>query len=82
MHYQQVIEKPRWEDFNIRYFASNPWAHLGLGWTIENRKGQQNADCSPYLNLNNIDPQWHRAIGGDPEELRQQINEYNKQKDL
>lgn len=97
MHYQQVIEKPRYEDFNITYHTKNPWAHLGLGkrlgdrsllrpkayanlctvwkgYTIENRKGHQNADCSPYLNLNNIDPQWHRAIGGDPEQLRQQVS--------
>lgn len=31
MHYQQVIERPRYEDMEIKYFDSNPWAHLGLG---------------------------------------------------
>ncbi|KAK3718844.1 hypothetical protein LTR37_004760 [Vermiconidia calcicola] len=77
MHYQQVIEKPRYEDFEIKYFDKNPWAHLGLGWTVENRKGAQAADCSPYLNLNNVDPKWYEAIGGDMEELRKQTNEYN-----
>jgi len=58
MHYQQVIERPRYEDFEIKYFDSNPWAHLGMGWTVENRLGPEKSDCSPYLNLNNIDPKW------------------------
>jgi len=58
MHYQQVIEHPRYEDFHIVYGDSNPWAHLGMGWTIEGRKGPENSDCSPYLNVNNIDPKW------------------------
>ena len=49
-----------------------------MGWTVENRKGPTGADCSPYLNVNNIDPKWHEAIGGDPEELKRQVNEYNK----
>ena len=77
MHYQQVIAQPRYEDYDIKYFTSNPWAHLGLGFTVENRKGKDNADCSPYLNLNNIDPKWYEAIGGDVEALTKQVNEYN-----
>ena len=80
MHYQQVIERPRYEDFDIKRFNSNPWAHLGMGWTVENRKGQQNADCSPYLNLRNIDEKWHAAIGGDVAELRKQVNEADARK--
>lgn len=80
MHYQQVIEKPRYEDFEIKYNNSNPWAHLGLGHTVETRKGPQHADCSPYLTLNNIDEDWHKAIGGDVEELRRQVNEVNIKK--
>lgn len=80
MHYQQVIETPRYEDFEIHYHNSNPWAHLGMGWTVENRAGPQAADCSPYLNLKNIDPKWHEAIGGDVEELRKQVEE-NVRKD-
>lgn len=73
----KVIENPRYEDFEIKYFNKNPWAHLGMGWTIENRKGHQAADCSPYLNLNELDPKWYAAIGGDVEELRKQVNEAN-----
>ena len=58
MHYQQVIEQPRYEDFDIQYNDKNVWAHLGMGWTKENRAGPQEADVSPYLSLNNIDPKW------------------------
>jgi hydroxyversicolorone monooxygenase len=59
MHYQQVIEQPRYEDFEIKYNNKNIWGHLGMGWTVENRLGPQAADCSPYLNVNNIDPKWY-----------------------
>ncbi|PPJ54899.1 hypothetical protein CBER1_06033 [Cercospora berteroae] len=82
MHYQQVIEKPRYEDFEIKYHDKNPWAHLGMGWTPENRLGAEKADCSPYLNLNHIDPKWYVANGGDGETLLKQVNEYNTKKQL
>lgn len=76
MHYQQVIETPRYEDMEIEYFDSNPWACLGMGWTIENRVTKEGgADCSPYINLENIDPKWFKAIGGDEEVLKQQVDE-------
>ena len=62
MHYQQVIEHPRYEDFEIQYFNKNRWAHLGMGWTVQERKRkqgeQEGTDCSPYLNLNTLDPKW------------------------
>lgn len=77
---QQVIERPRYEDLELQYHDKNPWACLGMGWTVENRKGVENADCSPYLNINNIDPKWHEANGGDPEVLKKQVNEYNMRK--
>lgn len=82
MHYQQVIEKPRYEDFEIKYHDKNPWAHLGMGWTPENRLGAEKADCSPYLNLNHIDPKWYVANGGDGDVLLKQVNEYNTKKQL
>jgi hypothetical protein len=62
LHYQQVIERPRYEDFEIHYFEKNPWAHLGMGWTVQDRKGPKEADVSPYLNLNHIDPKWFVLI--------------------
>jgi hydroxyversicolorone monooxygenase len=58
MHYLQVIEQPRYEDFEIAYNNKNIWAHLGLGFTMQNRVGLKEADQSPYLNLQNLDPKW------------------------
>lgn len=46
-----------------------------MGWTVENRKGPKEADCSPYLNLRNLDPKWYDAIGGNVDELRKQLRE-------
>lgn len=63
---------------DIQYFDKNRWACLGMGWTVENRKGPGEADNSPYLNLNNIDPKWYQAVGGDLETLKKQTNEFNK----
>lgn len=81
MHYQQVIETPRYEDMEITYFDKNPWACLGMGWTVENRStAEGGADCSPYLNLDNIDPKWYAANGGDEAVLREQVNEVNRKK--
>ncbi|KAL2867523.1 flavin-containing monooxygenase [Aspergillus lucknowensis] len=72
LHYQQVIERPRYEDFEINYFDSNPWAHLGMGWTMLDREGGKKADVSPHMSLDNIDPIWFKAIGGDTNMLNWQ----------
>lgn len=40
----------------------NPWAHLGMGYAKCN-VAFPDADVSPYLSLENIDPKWLRAIG-------------------
>lgn len=69
LHYQQVIQRPRYEDFEINYFEKNPWAHLGMGWTIQDRKGPKESDVSPYLKLDHIDPKWYiwfrKPVSGD-----------------
>ncbi|KAI9372983.1 putative sterigmatocystin biosynthesis monooxygenase stcW [Aspergillus egyptiacus] len=72
LHYQEVIERPRYEDFEISYGDANPWAHLGMGWTMLDRAGGKQADVSPHLCLENIDPVWFEAIGGDVDMLREQ----------
>ncbi|RMZ31550.1 hypothetical protein D0859_04322 [Hortaea werneckii] len=77
MHYQQVISQPRYEDFEIQYNDKNIWAFLGMGYTVENRQGPKEADCSPYLNINNIDPKWYEATGGDVNRLKEQQNHVN-----
>lgn len=63
--YQQVISSPRYEDFEITYNYKNPWAHLGMGWTVETRNPAAH-DVSPYLRVDAIDPLWEEAVGGDP----------------
>ncbi|KAG8623709.1 hypothetical protein KVT40_008685 [Elsinoe batatas] len=65
LHYMKAIETPRWEDFEIEYKHDNPWAALGMGWTLENRAGLGKADPSPYLKLENIDPEWAKAVLGE-----------------
>lgn len=61
MQYIEVIESPRYEDFEIQYLHKNPWAHFGMGASLLNVT--QGADISPYIQLENIDPKWLRAIG-------------------
>lgn len=70
MHYQQVIQSPRYEDYEIKYHDKNIWAHLGMGYTIENRT--QGMDNSPYISVENIDPRWLEAVGSDPSVLDEQ----------
>lgn len=62
LHYMQAIETPRYEDYDIKYHARNMWAHLGMGYTVENRAGEGEADVSPYINAKNLDPKWLEAI--------------------
>lgn len=61
-HYLEIIKSPRYEDFDIEYQHKNPWAHLGMGFANVNVEFP-NSDVSPYLQLENIDPQWLKAIG-------------------
>ena len=58
----EVVETPRYEDFHIEYQHTNPWAHLGMGFAMRNVEYPK-ADVSPYLQLENIDPKWLKAIG-------------------
>ncbi|KAB8242375.1 hypothetical protein BDV35DRAFT_396855 [Aspergillus flavus] len=76
LHYQQVIDQPRYEDFDIRSFHENPWACLGMGWTIQDRKGPKEADVSPHLGLQEIDPKWYEEVGGNPRILQEQVEGY------
>jgi len=60
LHYMDVIETPRYEDFEISYHDKNPFAHLGMGFSMNNYNG----NFSPYLGLQHIDPKWQTAVGG------------------
>lgn len=69
-HYLELIRQPRYEDFEIQYENKNPWAFLGMGYAMCNAKFPD-SDVSPYLQLENIDPKWLKAIGyeGPAEEV-------------
>jgi hypothetical protein len=54
-----VISSPRYEDFEMSYHDKNPWAHLGLGYSMKNH----GKEWSPYLSLDAIDPKWAKAVG-------------------
>jgi hypothetical protein len=64
LHYQQVVKNPRYEDFEISYFEKNIWAYLGMGWTVQDRRGPKEADVSPHFCLDNIDPKWYASSEG------------------
>ena len=61
----EAISSPRYEDFEITYLgasAKNRWAFLGMGTT---RSLVEKGDVSPYLNVEEIDPEWMRVNGMD-----------------
>ena len=62
-----MIKTPRWEDYEIEYLkdsagAKNMWAFMGMG-TV--RSLVENLDVSPYLTVENIDPDWMKAMDID-----------------
>ena len=72
--YCDVIDNPRYEDFEITYLHNNPWAHLGMGYA--NLDANKGGDLRPYLQLENIDPRWLNAIGYEkPAEEVQAVRE-------
>lgn len=77
-HYAEIIETPRYEDFDIEYLHKNPWAHLGMGFAVRNVK-YPDSDVSPYLALENIDPKWLKAIGYESPAL--EVDKVRKAKD-
>ena len=49
LHYIEMVETPRWEDYNINYEnPHNMFAFMGLGFT--QNQVVENGDLSPYLN--------------------------------
>ena len=62
-----MIKRPRWEDYEIEYLKGseaekNMWAFMGMG-TI--RALVEKLDVSPYLTVENIDPEWMKAMDID-----------------
>ena len=70
LHYMEAIKTPRYEDFEITYLGpaeKNRWAFLGLGTT---RELVLKGDVSPYINVENIDPEWMKALKIDGEKVQ------------
>lgn len=62
-HYLEVIKTPRYEHFDIEYSnKQNMWASLGMGY-VQCNIDWPNSDVCDYLSVENIDPQWLKAIG-------------------
>jgi hypothetical protein len=62
-----MIKRPRWEDYEIEYLKGseaekNMWAFMGMG-TV--RALVEKLDVSPYLTVENIDPEWMKAMDID-----------------
>jgi hydroxyversicolorone monooxygenase len=62
-----MIKTPRWEDYEIEYLKGsagekNMWAFMGMG-TV--RALVEKLDVSPYLTVENIDPEWMKAMSID-----------------
>lgn len=67
LHYCEMIKTPRWEDYEIEYLKGsagekNMWAFMGMG-TV--RALVEKLDVSPYLTVENIDPEWMKAMNLD-----------------
>jgi cation diffusion facilitator CzcD-associated flavoprotein CzcO len=52
LHATQVLEKPRWEDFDFTYADGNEFGWFGDGWTERERKG---LDKSYYIQQTFLD---------------------------
>lgn len=71
LHYTEVIQTPRYEDFEIEYLGpgkKNQWAFMGMG-TVKALVNKE--DVSPYINVENIDPKWMEAVGMDAGKLKE-----------
>ncbi|KAK5705897.1 hypothetical protein LTR17_021272 [Elasticomyces elasticus] len=63
------MASPRWEDMEIEYqfvftlatrlsSDENQWAHLGMGFTVQDRDMANLKDVSPHINVESIDKKW------------------------
>lgn len=58
LHYIEMIESPRYEDYNIKYEnLHNMFAFMGLGFTQNQMK--ENGDLSPYLNKETLEHKFY-----------------------
>ncbi|KAF2237898.1 FAD/NAD(P)-binding domain-containing protein [Viridothelium virens] len=76
LHFNQIMSRPRWEDFHISYIYKNPWAALGMGWTME---WTLDMDKSPYLNTEALDPLWLEKVRREGKEEDKKVEAAKKE---
>ncbi|EWG54448.1 hypothetical protein FVEG_17322 [Fusarium verticillioides 7600] len=59
LHFRDAIQDPRWEDMEIKYHARNRFQYLGYGFAPIDLSTSPDADRSPYLKLENLDPRFY-----------------------
>jgi hypothetical protein len=65
LHYIEMINNPRWEDYNIEYNEKgNMWRFMGIGMVPQQKKHGQ--DLSYYVHEEDIDPLWLEEIKRAP----------------
>ncbi|PSN66538.1 FAD/NAD(P)-binding domain-containing protein [Corynespora cassiicola Philippines] len=59
LHFRKAIEDPRWEDMEIKYHSRNVFQYLGYGYAPADLSTAPDADRTPYLKLENLDPRFY-----------------------
>ncbi|QGI92395.1 hypothetical protein CEK26_005464 [Fusarium fujikuroi] len=59
LHFRDAIQDPRWEDMEIKYHSRNRFLYLGYGFAPIDLSTSPDADRSPYLKLENLDPRFY-----------------------
>ncbi|KAM5385172.1 hypothetical protein ACJZ2D_001133 [Fusarium nematophilum] len=60
LHYRVALEEPRWEDMEIKYHGPNRFQLLGYGYSAVDLSTDPDADRSPYLNEDLLDPRFYQ----------------------
>jgi hypothetical protein len=60
LHFMEMLERPRWEDYEIEYWNENRFPFMGWGYV----KGfkEPGGDLTYYLTPDKIDPEWIKAL--------------------
>jgi len=68
LHYCEMVNSPRFEDYDIKYLdKKNMWSFMGLGFT---KNQMVDGDHSPYLTKEGIEDKFSSFILSDEEEKR------------
>ncbi|KAH7042232.1 hypothetical protein B0J12DRAFT_712700 [Macrophomina phaseolina] len=59
LHFRKAIEDPRWEDMEIKYHSRNRYQYFGYGYAPVDLSNDPDADRTPYLQVENLDPRFY-----------------------